>query len=98
MVALAWILSIAGAIVAYVVQLAGAMKTVPPLAWREAIGAVPLPAVAAALAAWRLLRPAAPPDGGAARSWLAAGIPLGLALFALPLLADVYFDQPGGPR
>jgi hypothetical protein len=97
MLALAWMLAILGAIVAYVISLAGAMSTVPQLHWQDALVAVPLPVVAAALAAWRLLHPipANPPTAG--RPWVSAALALGLALFTLFFMAESYFDQPGGP-
>ena len=46
MLPLAWLLSILGAVVAFIVSLAGAMKTVPQLPWREAVVGVPLPVLA----------------------------------------------------
>jgi len=96
MLAFAWICAVLGAIVAYVISLAGAMSTVPQLHWQDALVAVPLPVVAAALACWRLLHPLAP--GAAQRPWVAATLALGLALFTLLFMAEGYFDQPGGPR
>jgi hypothetical protein len=38
---LAWILAIIDATVAYIISLAGAMRTVPQLYWREALVGVP---------------------------------------------------------
>jgi len=98
MLVLAWILAIAGAIVAYIVSLAGAMRTVPLLYWQEALVGVPLPIVAGALATWCLLRPSRAPQGMTHRPWIAAGIPLVLAVFTLLLIAVSYFDQPSGPK
>ena len=95
MLALAWVLAIAGAIVAYVVSLAGAMKTVPQLPWREAIVALPLPLVAGALAAWCLFRPVRP--SGAEPPWIGASIALALAALTLLFMYVSYFDQPNGP-
>ena len=95
MIALAWILAVLGFAVAFVVSLAGAMSTVPQLAWRDALVAVPLPALAALLAAFRLARP---PRDRQQRAWIAAGLPLGLAIFTLLFMAQSYFGQPGGPR
>jgi Mg/Co/Ni transporter MgtE len=97
MVALTWILAIAGMIVAWIVSLAGAMKTVPRLPWREALVGVPLPVVAAALATWRVVQLADSSQATSLRSWIAVGIPLGLAMLALLLMAVSYFEQPGGP-
>ena len=93
--ALAWIFAVVGVIVAYVVSLAGAMKTVPSLQWREALVAVPLPSLGAALAAYRLARPTA---AGGARAWISAAVALSIALLGLLIIAVSYFDQPGGPR
>jgi hypothetical protein len=96
MLALAWIVAVAGAVVAYVISLAGAMKTVPSLPWRDALVGVPLPLVAGALAAWCLFRPPRPPD--AEPPWIAASGALLVAAFTLLLLYVSYFEQPGGPR
>jgi len=96
MLALAWILALLGAIVAYVISLAGAMSTVPQLHWQDALVAVPLPVVAAVLAGWRLRHRVAPPSA-AARPWISAAFALGLALLTLLFMAESYFDQPGGP-
>ena len=96
MPALAWILALAGAVVAFIVSLAGAMRTVPRLYWREALVGVPLPVVAGALAAWCLFRPIRPPLTDSDRPWFSAGIPLVLALFTLFFMAVTYFDQPSG--
>jgi hypothetical protein len=95
MLALAWILSVVGVIVAYVISLAGAMSTVPQLHWQDALIGIPLPLTAGTLAAWCLVRPARPP-ATATRPWLAAGLPLALACLALLFMAVSYFDQPGG--
>ena len=97
MLALAWILAVAGLIVAYVISLAGAMSTVPQPHWRDALAGVPLPLIAGVLAAWGLIRStrAAPP--GTEPPWISASIPLVLALLTLLLLYVSYFDQPGGP-
>jgi len=94
---LAWILAIVGAIMAYIISLAGAMRTVPQLYWREALVGVPLPIVAGALAAWCLFRPTRPPQAITERPWISAGVPLVLALLTLLLMAVSYFEQPGGP-
>ena len=91
MLALAWILALLGVAVAYVVSLAGAMKTVPELRWDEVLVAVPLPLIAAALALGYLMRRRPP-------RWIAATLALLTAGFALLLTAVSYFDQPGGPR
>ena len=91
-----WIVAIGGAVVAYVVSLAGAMKTVPSLSWREAIVGVPLPVVAGALAAWCLLGPTEPAEREP--PWIAASGALLVAAFTLLFLSVSYFDQPGGPR
>lgn len=96
MVVLAWILAVAGAAVAFVVSLAGAMSTVPRLHWQDALAAVPLPVLAAALAVWRLGHPASPAGAGVRRT-LGAAVPLALALLTLLFMAMVYFEQPGGP-
>jgi len=94
--ALAWMLAFGGAILAYIVTLAGAMRTVPRLYWREALVGVPLPLLAGILAGWCLWRPI--PAGGAERPWFSAGIPLAIAVLALMLVAVSYFGQPEGPR
>lgn len=96
MLALAWIFALLGAIVAYVISLAGAMSTVPQLHWQDALVAVPLPVAAAVLAGWRLQHRAAPPSA-TARPWISAALALGLALLTLLFMAESYFDQPGGP-
>ncbi len=93
MVVLAWIVAFAGAAVAYIISLAGAMKTVPSLSWREAVVGIPLPVVAGALATWCLLRPGSPPDREP--PWIAASGALIVAAFTLLLLYISYFDQPG---
>jgi uncharacterized membrane protein len=95
---LAWILAIVGAILAYIISLAGAMRTVPQLYWQEALVGVPLPVVAGALAAWCLFRPTRSPQAITRRPWLSAGAPLVLAILTLLLMAVSYFEQPGGPR
>ena len=95
MIIIAWILALVGAIVAFIVSLAGAMKTVPQLNWQEAIVGIPLPLVAAAIAAWCLMRT---PAEGRNRPLVSAGIPLVVAFLSLLLMAVSYFDQPGGPR
>ena len=95
---LAWILALVGVILAYIISLAGAMRTVPQLYWREALIGVPLPLVAGALAAWCLFRPARPSQALTERPWISAGVPLVLALLTLLLMAVSYFEQPGGPR
>ena len=97
MLALAWLFAIVGLVATWVVGLAGAMKTVPRLEWREAIVGLPLPLLAIGLAAWCLYRPIRPGDPRTERPWIAAGIPLALALLALLILAVSYFDQPAGP-
>jgi len=96
-VVLSWLLALAGAAVAFIVGLAGAMKTVPSLSFREAIVGVPLPALAVALAAWRLFGRPRPAATGR-RPLIAAGLPLLLALLTFFYLAVSYLDQPGGPR
>jgi uncharacterized membrane protein len=80
---LAWILAIVGAIMAYIISLAGAMRTVPQLYWQEALIGVPLPVVAGALAAWSLFRPVRSPQAIAGRPWISAGAPLVLAILTL---------------
>lgn len=98
MLAFAWICAVLGAILAYITSLAGAMRTVPQLYWREALVAVPLPVLAAALASWRLLHPVQPDSASTGRPWISATLALLLALLTLLLIATSYFDQPGGPR
>ena len=95
MLALAWLFAIVGLVASWVVGLAGAMKTVPRLEWREAIVGLPLPLLAGGLAVWCLCRPIRPSGPRTDRPWIAAGIPLALALLALLILAVSYFDQPG---
>ena len=97
MLALTWICAVLGAIVAYIISLAGAMSTVPQLHWQDALVAVPLPVVAAGLAGWRLLHPVFPTPATAQRPWISATLALGLAFFTLLFMAESYFDQPGGP-
>jgi len=98
MLAFAWICAVLGAILAYIVSLAGAMRTVPRLYWREALVAVPLPVLAAVLAGWRLLHPLPSSAASTQRPWIPASLALGLALLTLLLIATSYFDQPGGPQ
>ena len=102
---LAWLLALAGAGWAIIVGLGSAMRTVPHLDTSDALAAVPLPLAAAVLAAaclWLAApRPARPPGSNdrrpaRGRPWLAAGLPLGLAVFALLYLAVSYYSQPGG--
>lgn len=95
MLALAWVLSVVGVIVAYIISLAGAMSTVPQLHWQDALLGIPLPLTAGALAAWCLARPTGS-QATTTRPWLAAGLPLALACLALLFMAVSYFDQPGG--
>jgi hypothetical protein len=45
MLPFAWICAVLGAILAYIVSLAGAMRTVPQLYWQEALVAVKTHAV-----------------------------------------------------
>jgi hypothetical protein len=96
MIVLAWILAIVGALIAYVITLAGAMRSVPQLYWREALVAVPLPILTAALALWCLVKPGSAASDVGPRPWVAAGVPLAVALLTLILIATSYFDQPGG--
>ena len=98
MLALAWLCAVFGAIVAYIISLAGAMKTVPELHWRDALVGLPLPMIAAALALWRLIHPVPPPSAPLERRWISATLALGLAFLTLLLMAVSYFDQPDGPR
>lgn len=95
MVILAWLLALAGAIVAFVVSLAGAMKTVPRLPWQEAIVAVPLPLLAAVLSLWCLLRPPLAPR--TQPPFLAASLALLLAAVTLLFVVATYLGQPAGP-
>ena len=94
MLALAWVLAVIGAVMAYIISLAGAMSTVPQLHWQDALVGVPVPVVAAALALWRLTHP----DSPAEHRWVSATLCLGLGLFTLLFMAETYFNQPGGPR
>ncbi len=94
MLALSWLLAVAGVLVAYVISLAGAMRTVPELHWQEALVGIPLPIVAAVIAG-RILSSA--PAHAALRRRLSADAALGLAGLGLLLIAVSYFDQPGGP-
>jgi hypothetical protein len=94
MLVLAWVLALAGAVVAYVVSLAGAMRTVPRLSWREALVGVPLPMVAGLIAIVclvRVQRPSVP------MGTLSASLALGVAALTLAFMALTYFGQPGGP-
>jgi len=95
MVALAWILAVAGALVAFVVSLAGAMKTVPRLHWQEAIVGLPLPLLAGALAFWCLLRAPVPPR--TELPFVSASLALLLAFLTFVFLVFTYLEQPGGP-
>ena len=94
MLALSWLLAIAGVLVAYVISLAGAMRTVPELHRQEALVGIPLPIVAAVVAGWCL---STTPAGTTLRRRLSAAAALGLAGLGLLLIAVSYFDQPGGP-
>lgn len=95
MLILAWLLAVAGAVVAFIVSLAGAMKTVPRLHWQEAIIGLPLPLLAAALAFWCLLRSPAPPRREP--PFVAASLALLLAFLTVLFLAFTYVEQPDGP-
>jgi hypothetical protein len=97
-IALAWLLSLAGAVVAFIISLAGAMKTVPSLHLGDALIGVPLPVVAATLAGLRLFGPLRPAGSGKGRPLISAGIPLVIAALTMLLLAVSYLDQPGGPQ
>lgn len=99
MLALAWVIAFVGAIVAYVISLAGAMRTVPRLYWREAVLGLPppLPLVAGALAGWCLLRANRTSPHPNDLPWIAAGIPIAVAGLTLLLMAVSYFEQPSGP-
>ena len=97
MLALAWVIAFVGAIVAYVISLAGAMRTVPRLYWREAVLGLPLPLIAGALATWCLLRASRTSPQPNDLPWIAAAIPIAVAGLTLLLMAVSYFDQPSGP-
>lgn len=94
MLALSWLFAIAGVVVAYVISLAGAMRTVPELHWQEALFGIPLPIIAALIAGWTLSRT---PAATATRPRVSAAAALALAGLGLLLTAVSYFDQPGGP-
>ncbi len=94
MLILGWLLAIGGAVVAFIVSLAEAMKTVPRLHWQEAIVALPLPLAATGLALWCLLRKPLPPRQAPV---LSASLALLLAFLTLLFLAVSYFEQPDGP-
>jgi hypothetical protein len=96
MIVIAWILAIIGAIMAFIISLAGAMKTVPQLHWQEALVGIPLPLIAGIIAAWCLFREGNPPRPASQRPWISAGIPLVVAFLTLLLMAVSYFEQPGG--
>lgn len=96
MAVLAWILAILGFIVGYIVTLAGAMKTVPSLSWKEALFGLPISLIAAGIAGTRMLGPL--PGGVTSRPWLAFGIPLAIAILSLLQVIGTYLSQPGGPR
>ena len=94
MLGLSWLLAIAGLVVAYVISLAGAMRTVPQLYWQEALFGIPLPIAAAAIAIWTF---ATTPRRVSSRRRFSAAAVLALAGLGLLLIAVSYFDQPGGP-
>lgn len=96
MAVLAWILALLGFVVGYIVTLAGAMKTVPSLSWKEMLFGLPLSIIAAALAGMRLFGPLA--EGATSRPWLAFGIPFVIAILSLLQVIGTYLTQPGGPR
>lgn len=91
MTILAWLFAVAGVAVAFVVSLAGAMKSVPRLDLLEALPAVPLPLLAIVLAVLRLRALQA----GRAGSQVAALIPLGIAALTLLFVMATYLGQPG---
>ena len=95
MLILAWLLAVAGAVVAFIVSLAGAMQTVPRLHWQEAIVGLPLPLLAAGLALACLLRTPLPPRREP--PFVAASLALLLAFLTLLFLAFTYLEQPSGP-
>lgn len=96
MAILTWILAILGFVVGYIVTLAGAMKTVPSLSWKEMLFGLPLSLIAAALAGLRMFGPL--PEGATGRPWIAFGIPFAIAVLSLLQVIGTYFTQPGGPR
>jgi hypothetical protein len=96
MAILSWILAIVGFVVGYIVTLAGAMKTVPSLSWKEALFGLPLSLIAAIMAGLKLFGPL--PEGVTSRPWLAFGIPLAIAILSLLQVIGTYLSQPGGPR
>jgi hypothetical protein len=87
-----WLLAIAGFAVAFVVTLAGAMKSVPRLTAGEALVGLPLPILALAVSIFALV--------GAMRAKktlqaVLAVIPAGIALVTLFIVAASYLMQPG---
>jgi hypothetical protein len=71
---LARICPVRGTAIAYIISLAGAMSSLPQLHWQDALVAVPLAVVGAALAGWRRLHPVRPAPANAPRPWLSASL------------------------
>lgn len=88
-----WIVSILGFCIAFVVSLAGAMKSVPRLSVGEALAGVPvalLGLILSLVVARRYLL-----ARQHARLFFLAGIPLAISALALFIVAGSYFYQPG---
>lgn len=90
-VASAWILSIIGFVVAFIIALAGAMRSVPRLSLTEAAVGVPVPLIAAAVAAYALV--GATRNKKTVRAVLAI-IPLGLSLLTLLFIFATWLARP----
>lgn len=89
----AWITSILGFAIAFVLSLAGAMKTVPMLSAGEALAGVPVALLGLLLSLNVVYRHMQARRH--ARMILLGGIPLAIAALALFIVYAGYFHQPG---
>lgn len=91
-IALAWTVALGGVVWAWIISLAGAMKTVPSMSFGAFAWTLPAPLLAMAIA-WTVVadarRGAAPP-----RSLWAVAPVFGIAAFALLIGCASYFFQP----
>lgn len=91
-IALAWTVALGGVVWAWILSLAGAMKTVPSMSFGAFVWTLPAPLLALAIG-WTVVADAR--RGAAPRSslWMVAPV-LGIAAFGLLIGCVSYFFQP----